>query len=848
MMNIRFFWRNVATIVACLAVTTMFWGCKEDDPVTYTLKVTVEPEGSGTVAFSPQKDAYEEGTTVTLTATAKTGYTFDGWYSGTTNVFDQPAGFEVKMDANKTYTAKFVEEQTGTAQTGLTYVSTTPDGEKVYTLKVTQTVIKSTATDGDTYVLLYVDKSGEVKTSTGVVTSSEGNSLVLTPASGAAFTVTLTPDGITNISGTITFDDKTTAAGGTLTPFTDGEIEITGTAIEEDRVLGVPGMAINYVYNGTGLLAVNAGKTLTVLPGTAIRFTQTGSGLEIKSEATLKMLGIDKLFPLDAEGKISTTPGTASGHVTLKGSGSGDNKWRGLVIASTLANELNHVDIVNAGSRNENDAALYLANGKVAMRNCVIDGSKSNGIILVDASASKGNTVHLTEFTGNTVKNSAKAPIYTADDYAGIYPFRSLGTGNIFSGNANEYIHISDDMNAEIHSDMTLPNAGIPWYFENGLSLENNIKLTIEKGNTILMGTGNYSYISVPATSHLIVEGTAQERITIKGLNDEAGYWRFIRIYSQSPGTKFNYCDISGGGGGSEYYKTLLYVYTGSYDANNNPAKAYIELNNTTFSKSLNYGIFFDYYNNSNECNISTDNAATVTFGTGANQCVAGNIVRYVSPIITGTYTSLAEYLDAFGGSGNGDETKAPGAVMNFTATSGDKQVSLSWNAPSDNGGAEITGYEVTMDNWATKVTKTASERSHTFPDLTNGTQYTFKVRAVNSEGAGEESTQTATPAAPEDGQLDQNLILPEGQAWVQNDISISGYIFKSDGTYAYHWGDWSNTSTGTWSTKGSTLTLTQQGIDPRNYTYVISGNNLTITNAFGDADTYIKSPIPSGN
>jgi hypothetical protein len=87
-----------------------------------------------------------------------------------------------------------------------------------------------------------------------------------------------------------------------------------------------------------------------------------------------------------------------------------------------------------------------------------------------------------------------------------------------------------------------------------------------------------------------------------------------------------------------------------------------------------------------------------------------------------------------------------PEAVMNLTATAGNGQVSLAWEEPSDNGGEEITAYELTADNWANKVNKSASELSHTYTGLTNGTQYTFKVRAVNANGAGAETSVKATP------------------------------------------------------------------------------------------------------
>ena len=92
--------------------------------------------------------------------------------------------------------------------------------------------------------------------------------------------------------------------------------------------------------------------------------------------------------------------------------------------------------------------------------------------------------------------------------------------------------------------------------------------------------------------------------------------------------------------------------------------------------------------------------------------------------------------------------TTVPGIPQSFTATPGDTEVVLSWTAPASDGGATITKYEVSSNN-GTSWTDATSLTGHTFTGLSNGTSYTFKVRAVNSVGAGTEASATATPAAP---------------------------------------------------------------------------------------------------
>ncbi|MFN4320364.1 MAG: InlB B-repeat-containing protein, partial [Aquificaceae bacterium] len=83
-------------------------------PSTYTLTVTKQGTGSGTVTSSPAgincgsdcSEAYNSGTVVTLTATPATGSTFGGW-SGACSSCGNNTTCQITMDANKTCTATF---------------------------------------------------------------------------------------------------------------------------------------------------------------------------------------------------------------------------------------------------------------------------------------------------------------------------------------------------------------------------------------------------------------------------------------------------------------------------------------------------------------------------------------------------------------------------------------------------------------------------------------------------------------------------------------------------------------------------------------------------------------------
>jgi hypothetical protein len=89
----------------------------------------------------------------------------------------------------------------------------------------------------------------------------------------------------------------------------------------------------------------------------------------------------------------------------------------------------------------------------------------------------------------------------------------------------------------------------------------------------------------------------------------------------------------------------------------------------------------------------------------------------------------------------------APGSPISVAAAPGNGTASVTWAAPEDDGGSPITGYSVTSDPDGAMCT-TAGETSCTVGNLTNGTTYTFTVRASNANGTGAASD-ASSPVTP---------------------------------------------------------------------------------------------------
>ena len=77
--------------------------------------------------------------------------------------------------------------------------------------------------------------------------------------------------------------------------------------------------------------------------------------------------------------------------------------------------------------------------------------------------------------------------------------------------------------------------------------------------------------------------------------------------------------------------------------------------------------------------------------------------------------------------------------------------MTLTWDAPQDDGGSEITDYEYRIDGRGSWISIGSTDTTHTVTGLVNGTVYVFEVRAVNRIGKSLSSNRAeATPEAPE--------------------------------------------------------------------------------------------------
>jgi hypothetical protein len=218
---------------------------------------------------------------------------------------------------------------------------------------------------------------------------------------------------------------------------------------------------------------------------------------------------------------------------------------------------------------------------------------------------------------------------------------------------------------------------------------------------------------------------------------------------------------------------------------------------------------------------VLASNGATVTVsGTTLTATVTG-LTNGTSYTFTVTATNSLGTGPPSAASNAVTPVAVPDAPTGVTASAGNAMATVSWSAPASNG-SPITSYAVRSSAGNT-VTVGASTLSTTVTGLTNGTSYTFTVRAVNAAGTSLASapsnavvpaTVPGAPTAVSAGPGDGSATVSWGAPASNGGAAITSYTVRA-----------SNGATVT--VGGPTLAATVTGLtNGTSYTFTVTATN----------------------
>ncbi len=234
----------------------------------------------------------------------------------------------------------------------------------------------------------------------------------------------------------------------------------------------------------------------------------------------------------------------------------------------------------------------------------------------------------------------------------------------------------------------------------------------------------------------------------------------------------------------------------------------------------------------------------------------AGTTSVPVSNLANGTtYTFQVRAENVMGAGAVGVDTATPAtapAAPTVTTTPGDGTVTLSWT-PGTDGGSAVTGWHLRVDDgeWVdlTGMGLGADATSVPVPNLTNGTSYTFHLRAQNAMGAGAvasvSATPAAVPAAPSvTATATDGTITVTWMAGGDGGSVVTGWQLRTRvGSSGF--GDWADVGAATTST---VITDTNTGTGPVAYTFEVRAVNAVGAGPAGTSPTVVPGDDRAGD
>lgn len=240
---------------------------------------------------------------------------------------------------------------------------------------------------------------------------------------------------------------------------------------------------------------------LTIKAGVVIAFDQD-AGMYFTNKSTFKMQG------------------TAEKPIILTGKEQTKGFWDGVLSKSPSSNnKMSHVTVDYAGS---SKAALEISNknSNLSLDNCTFSNSKNYGMAVND---NVGKDVH-NILIENCTFTKNKIPFKTDASR-----LRLFNRTNSFSGNDEDYIDLNG---GTLYGDATWANLNVPYFLQSDFRYKDGV-LTVKPGTEIVMSAQSWMHLQDKAS--LVMVGTEEDPIIIRGEHDVPGFWNQLTIDSSSP-------------------------------------------------------------------------------------------------------------------------------------------------------------------------------------------------------------------------------------------------------------------------------------------------------------------------